>query len=113
VPEGHSIAEVVLHAATWQDVVRRRLQGETPQVSDEEDWPSADGGAAWWKKTQARLFETGAALTKTVEQFPAERLHENRPGLDDTWYGLIIGQLQHGLYHLGQAAVLGKAGSRK
>lgn len=49
IPDGHSIAEVLLHATTWNDVVRRRLEGETPQVSDAQDWPSAAlaDDAAW------------------------------------------------------------------
>jgi hypothetical protein len=40
IPEAHTIAEIVRHATTWHDVVTRRLQGETPEVSDAEDWPA-------------------------------------------------------------------------
>lgn len=41
IPEAHSIAEIVLHATAWHDVVRRRLGGEAPQISDDQDWPAA------------------------------------------------------------------------
>lgn len=111
VADAHTIAEIVLHATAWHDVVRRRLQGENPQVTDEQDWPRvalADEQA--WQAAVRRLEETGRALCDTVRAFPAEKLHEKRPSLDDTWYGLISGQLQHVIYHAGQVALLRKAG---
>lgn len=110
VSSAHSIAEIVLHVTTWNDVVRRRLGGETPQVPDSEDWPPADfadDGA--WQEAVRRLQETGRALCETVRTFPVERLHENRPRIDDTWYGLISGGVQHVAYHAGQVAVLKKS----
>src|SRR5262245_27233892 len=110
IPEAHTIGEVLLHAATWNDVVRRRLAGELPQVSDAEDWPTAGfSDEKAWSAAVARLFETGTALTEVVGRFPAEKLHEKRPGADGTWYELIVGQLQHVLYHAGQVGLLKKA----
>ena len=110
IPEGHSIAEVVLHATAWNDVVRRRLEGETPEVSDAQDWPPPSfADEAAWSATVARLFEGGNALAATIGRFPAEKLHEKRPGVDGTWYELVIGQLQHVLYHSGQVGILKKA----
>ena len=110
IPEAHTIAELVLHTTTWLDVVRRRLEGESPNVSDSENWPSAafeDEGA--WSAAVARLFESGKALMGVVNEFPAEKLHDKRPGVDGTWYDLIVGELQHLLYHAGQVSLLRKA----
>jgi DinB family protein len=113
IPDAHTIGEILLHANTWHGVVRRRLQGESPDVSDAEDWPAAAfADEAAWSAAVVRLFESGSALVATVGQFPAERLHEKRPGTDGTWYELIIGELQHVLYHAGQVAVLKKAHAR-
>jgi DinB superfamily len=110
IPEAHSIAEIVLHAATWHDVVRRRLSGETPQVSDAEDWPPAQiADDTAWRKIVDRLGETGHDLCNTVRGFPEVQLHEKRPRVDDTWYALISGELQHVLYHAGQVSILKKA----
>ena len=41
VPEGfaHSIWEITLHIAVWEDVVRRRLEGERVDPTGAEDWP--------------------------------------------------------------------------
>jgi hypothetical protein len=110
IPAGHTIAEIVLHAITWHDVVRRRLEGESPDVSDAQDWPEAvvpDDRA--WSALVTRLLATGVALRDTIERFPPERLSEKRPGLDDTWFDLILGELEHVLYHLGQVGILRKA----
>src|SRR5262245_23310010 len=67
ISDAHTIGEIVLHVTAWNDVVRRRIEGESPQVSDAEDWPPAaiqDERA--WSAAVARLFESGAALTDTV-----------------------------------------------
>ena len=112
-PEAHTIAEVLLHATTWHDVVRRRLAGETPELTDAENWPpAAFSDEAGWQAAVGHLFETGAALAETIAKFPAEKLHEKRPNVDGTWYELLIGELQHVLYHAGQAAILKKAHAR-
>ena len=113
IPEAHTIAEIVLHETAWHEVVRRRLEGETPDVSDDQDWPAAAlADDAAWTATVARLFETGNALAATIGRFPAEKLHEKRPAVDGTWFELIIGELQHVLYHAGQVGILKKAHAR-
>ncbi len=113
IPEAHTIAEIVLHSTTWHDVVRRRLEGETPEVSDAEDWPASNlPDEAAWAAAVARFVETGRALCETVRRFPPERLHERRPVGDETWAQLIIGELQHALYHAGQIGLLRKAALR-
>lgn len=110
IAEAHAIAEIVLHATTWHEVVRERLEGGNPEVSDERDWPAARfADDAAWEAAVRRLFDTGRALRETVERFPAERLEAKRPNTDGTWYELVIGGLQHVLYHAGQVALLRKA----
>jgi hypothetical protein len=110
----HSIAEIARHTLTWHDVVRRRLEGETPQVSDDQDWPAVAAPAGGdWRAASAGLLETGRALAETIRRFPPERLHEPRPGLQDSWYDLMMGELEHVLYHLGQAGLLKKAAGRE
>jgi hypothetical protein len=114
IPEAHTIAEIVLHATTWQDVVRRRLAGETPsQPTDAEDWPSGQlGDDRAWEAATKRLFDTGRGLGEAMAKFPPERLVEPRPGVDGIWYDLLVGVLQHVLYHAGQVALLRKASAR-
>lgn len=109
---GHSIAEIVLHMTTWNDVVRRRMEGETPNVTDALDWPKVVlKDEAAWNAAKARLFESGDALAETVAAFPVDKLHRKRPNVAGTWFDLVLGQLQHILYHAGQAGLLRKAAS--
>lgn len=109
----HTIAEIVGHTATWNDVVRRRLEGETPSVSDEENWPGpANLGRDVWGSLTTELFASGERLRAAVAAFPPERLTASRPSpATGTWEDLILGQLQHLAYHAGQVALLAKADS--
>jgi len=110
VPNGHSIGEIVLHVVNWHDVVRRRIEGETPEVTDDQDWPrAAFASEAEWKAAIQRLFDTGRALSDTIARFPVARLEEERGNNTGTWYQLLIGILQHDLYHAGQVGLLKKA----
>jgi len=110
VPNGHSIGEIVLHIVNWHDVVRRRIEGETPDVTDDQDWPrAAFASETEWKATTQRLFDTGRTLSDTIARFPEERLQEERGNNAGTWYQLLIGILQHDLYHAGQVGLLKKA----
>lgn len=106
----HTIAEITRHTAVWCEVVRRRLEGETPQVPDDEDWHEAvpESDAAWTAAI-ADSLERGRALVATVRRFPPEKLYELRLPIEATWFELISGGLQHIIYHAGQVAVLKKA----
>jgi hypothetical protein len=112
IADAHSIAEIALHTSTWQDVVRQRLRGEKPNVTDADDWKAAAvPNEAAWAALVASVFDTGRALKEEIERFPAEKLEEQRPGVNDTWYALIVGEMQHVLYHAGQVGLIKKAGA--
>jgi len=111
-PAAHTIAEIVAHATTWFHVVHQRLNGENPQVSDQEDWPNVEGFATGdWSELRERSLARARTLVETVRSMSPERLHETRPGLQDTWFELVSGELQHVLYHAGQVGLLKKATS--
>jgi hypothetical protein len=95
---------------TWNDVVRRRMEGETPNVTGALDWPKVTlKDEKTWQAVVAKLFESGDALAETVAAFPVEKLHRKRPNVPGTWYDLMLGQLQHILYHAGQVGLLKKS----
>jgi DinB superfamily len=109
-PKAHTIAEIVAHATTWFEVVELRLRGETPKVSDEQDWPNVMGLTEGdWSELCARSLAHARALVETVRGISPEILEQPRPGLSDTWFELISGELQHLLYHAGQVGLLKKA----
>ena len=65
----HSIWELVRHLAVWEDVGRRRLEGDRAQIdiSSPEDWPPADDPSeAAWEQAKAALDRGHQALRVPV-----------------------------------------------
>src|SRR5215212_4651657 len=60
----HTIAELALHIATWEDVVQRRLGGELiDSLPDDQDWPPVrEETPAAWEAVQRRLEDAHARL---------------------------------------------------
>ncbi|HEX8500132.1 MAG TPA: DinB family protein [Pyrinomonadaceae bacterium] len=108
----HSIWEIALHVAAWQDFARRALGGEPMPTAlpAEEDWPPAAGeGEEAWRDAVANLREVNRRLREAVRKLSDEDLHDVVPGREYTFYFLLHGVVQHGLYHAGQIAILKRA----
>ncbi|HEX9869962.1 MAG TPA: DinB family protein [Candidatus Tectomicrobia bacterium] len=112
-PNAHSIWEIVLHMATWERVVYRRLQGETVvNLPMEQDWPPVrDTSAAAWHQAVRDLEQANHDLRAAIAQLTEARLADMAPGKDHSVYVMLHGIIQHDLYHAGQIAVLKKAQS--
>jgi uncharacterized damage-inducible protein DinB len=117
IPGGHSIWEIVLHAAAWAGEVRRRLEGGAPDLPAEGDWPAvSDTGARAWTEARERLRASHEALAAAVRRFPDARWTE-RVGVElDAPLGtgishaaMVSGLLQHSGYHGGQMGLLRRA----
>ncbi len=110
IAHAHSIWEIVLHIAAWQDAVLKRLNGEAVDLNGDQDWPPVNDNSegAWdeaieWLKTgHKKLAQRIAALTDTD-------LLNKVPGRDHTVYMTVHGLIQHNLYHAGQIAILKKS----
>jgi uncharacterized damage-inducible protein DinB len=112
VPGAHSIWEIVRHIAAWHDGVRRRLEGESVELSAEEDWPSVAGTPeAAWQEALAVLERTHTELRRTMSRLTDARLQEMVAGKDYSVGVMLHGLIQHDLYHAGQIALLKKAWS--
>ncbi len=109
-PERNSIWQLLLHAAYWKYIARRRLAG-----SDEPEFPRSPsnfpsppkGGTATDLKRDIRLLTDEHAMLRTsVEAFPVTRLDERFGKAGPTAAGLILGVAAHDLYHTGQIQLL-------
>lgn len=111
IPGAHSIWEIVLHVATWEDVVRQRLTGErTGDNSDVPDWPAVgDTGETTWRKALDDLLRGHLRLRETIAAQPERKLSLTVPGKKNSFYGDLHGIIQHDLYHAGQIPLLKKA----
>jgi uncharacterized damage-inducible protein DinB len=109
IARAHSIWEIVLHIAAWEDAVRRRLEGEPVDLSPEEDWPPVpEASAEAWRETLARLESHHQGLRGALSRLTESRLSDGVPGKDYSVYFMLHGVIQHDLYHAGQIALLKK-----
>lgn len=108
----HSIWELVRHIAVWEDVGRRRLEGDRAQIeiSSPEDWPPPeDLSEAAWDQAKATLDRGHEALVEAIARVSESRLDEPVFEGMSTVYVTLHGVIQHDLYHAGQIAMLKKS----
>lgn len=112
IKNAHSIWELVLHIAAWDDAVLRRAGGSAVNLTDEQNFPPVkDASDAAWRKTIEAVKQTHDRLVKAVAAFPNSRLQEQVPGKKEKYYDffyMFSGIVQHELYHAGQIALLKK-----
>jgi uncharacterized damage-inducible protein DinB len=112
----HSIWELVLHIAAWDDAVRRRTGGTAVTLNDEQNFPPVkDASESAWYKALDHANRTHDELVKAVADFHDSRLLEQVPGKAESYYNffyMFSGIVQHELYHAGQIALLKKAQAR-
>ena len=109
---GHTIYELVRHIAVWEDVGRRRLQGDPAdvEISSPEDWPPPDDTSEeGWQQARASLDRGHQTLVDAIAQVPESRLNEPVYEGKSSVYVTLHGVIQHDLYHAGQIAILKKA----
>lgn len=106
----HSIWELVLHVAVWDEVAMVRLKGKGCQPTGTDNFPLVPKVTeAAWRKAVAEAKRTHDTLVKTVAALPDSRLRERVPGKRYDFYHMLHGIAPHELYHAGQIAILKKA----
>lgn len=107
---GHSIWEIVLHVATWEWVVARRLAGKRAAPTRAQDWPPVhDASAAAWRRAVALLKRRHRETHRAIASLTEAALGTRVAGATTSKYVLAHGAVQHGIYHAGQIALLKKA----
>ena len=114
IPGAHSIWELTLHIAAWEDACRRRLEGDPAQLSDDENFPPInDTSEATWQAAKQKLIDNHQKLLKAIVAIDNSRL--DQPIIASSTipfssvYVTLHGGVQHDLYHAGQIAILKKA----
>lgn len=107
----HSIWELILHVAVWDEAGIRRLAGQKWQPTGTANFPLVPKNPteAAWRKAVTALKRTHHNLVKTVASLPDSRLTDRVPGKRYDFYHMLHGIAQHELYHAGQMAILKKA----
>ncbi|HEU4766907.1 MAG TPA: DinB family protein [Pyrinomonadaceae bacterium] len=114
IPGAHSIWELTLHIAAWEDACRRRLEGDPAQLVDDENFPPiSEVSESAWENTKQRLVEVHRRLLDAISATDDSRL--DQPIINSaeipfsSAYVTLHGGVQHSLYHAGQIAILKKA----
>ena len=110
-PNRHNIWEIVVHAAYWKYVVRRRLLNE-PRGSfplKGSNWfkrPEGTADEATWKSDVALLTQTHQGLRAAIASLSAGELSYKPADSKISNLELITGTASHDLYHAGQIQLL-------
>ena len=110
ITHAHSIWEIALHIAAWQEAVLKRLNGQAVDLNREQDWPElVDNSESAWRQTIQRLQDGHTKLADRISKLTDSDLAGKVPGRDHTVYKTLHGLIQHNLYHAGQIAILKKS----
>ena len=108
----HNIWEVVVHAAYWKYIVRRRTLGEKKGSfpSKGSNWFQRDGGLTEndWRNDVALLEETHRSLRKAIATLKPKDLLVIPAGSKVSNLAILHGIASHDLYHAGQIQLLKK-----
>jgi uncharacterized damage-inducible protein DinB len=109
VPGGHSIWELVLHIAAWEEVFRNRLEGQPAKEPQEGDFPPIEeANQQAWPEALAYLDSTHEQLLKTVSGLSDGALLETVVGQEYSVGFMLHGIVRHQVYHAGQIGLLKK-----
>jgi uncharacterized damage-inducible protein DinB len=108
--KGHSIWELVLHVAAWEQVVTRRLQGQATTLSDAQNFGHVEReNEEAWRAAVQSLQQNHSELIRAVSTLSESRLNDRVPGKDYDVRFMLFGAVQHAAYHGGQIALLKRA----
>ena len=110
----HNIAEIVMHMVAWTEEVMDRMNGMTASLPTSGDWPETGApDEQKWQNYVEDLKLVNVNLIGIIQNFPEEQWNEpindergDRPVV--TYEDLILGLMQHHVYHSGQIALLNR-----
>jgi uncharacterized damage-inducible protein DinB len=109
VKNAHSIAQLVWHMNYWRQALIKRLKGDSSykgSMKSEANWSTPEKlKSIGWDKIKTLLDESQHDLTTLLSKQNDSLL--TKPYTEKACYeDLIVGILQHDLYHTGQIAYL-------
>jgi hypothetical protein len=108
----HNIWEIVVHAAYWKYVVRRRLTGEKRGsfLLPGSNWfkRPTDRSEKAWRADVALLEREHRLLREAAASFPSKDLDHRARGSKTYARRLIAGIAFHDVYHAGQIQLIKK-----
>lgn len=107
--ESHSIWELVLHIAGWEEVFIARLEGHVKSEPADGDFPAiAATDDASWKQALQFLQDAHDRLIKAVSRMQESDLQTTLTKKDYSVAFMLHGLVRHNVYHAGQIGLLKK-----
>jgi uncharacterized damage-inducible protein DinB len=107
----HSIWEIALHIAAWNETFTARLQGENRTEPLDGDFPTIkETDEKAWKETLKRVKTSQQNLIEAAKKIDETALAKQFANRDFSLRFFLHGIARHVVYHSGQIALLKKAG---
>ncbi|MEW6508460.1 MAG: hypothetical protein AB1432_12010 [Bacteroidota bacterium] len=117
----HSMEEILLHMCAWTEEVNNRLCGAEPKEPEIGDWPEpSDYKDLDWNGLVDKFLDDSMKIINSIKIFPESKL-DNTVGTDRnlplgtgiTFNSMILGLIQHNVYHSAQISFIHKAMIKK
>ena len=105
----HNIQEIVVHAAYWKYIVRRRFTGEgrgSFPLAGSNWFERARPDASQWRADVRLLGEMHTRLREAVAALDPRQLERTPAGSQVNNRAMLAGIIAHDLYHAGQIQLL-------
>ena len=110
-PEVHTIWEIVMHMIFWEEVATERLAGKRAGLVEGRNFPPMpEHTEEAWSRTLDQLRTSNRSFREALAQVSAAKLDDLSAAGKRTFYDEAHGLIEHHIYHLGQIALLKKAG---
>jgi uncharacterized damage-inducible protein DinB len=107
IAEAHSIWEIVLHIAAWNETFAERLSGKIRLEPIDGDFPRiAKTDEQAWQKTLERLNTSQESLLALIRSLDEESFPKQFADRDYSLSFFLHGIVRHIVYHSGQIALL-------
>ena len=107
IPAAHSIWELVVHIAAWEETFCRRLQGQAKVEPDAGDFPAVtETSETAWQQALQTFDRIHQQFIAQVAALSESDLDQQVAGKDYTVRYLLHGTVRHHVYHAGQIALL-------
>jgi uncharacterized damage-inducible protein DinB len=107
--DGRSIHRLVLHIIEWRRFAIEKLAENDffdLKYGSKDEWPPIRSGTEGWKTTLEQLTISQKKLIQAIRATKNDFLEKKVPNRDYDFHYLLVGTVQHDIYHLGQIALM-------
>lgn len=109
-PESHNVAQIVAHLISWKNFALEKLKENADfkiEIDSKEDWPQVMVNSRKdWENLKHDLVVAQGNLYEFLKKKSDDFLDKKVAGRQYTYEYLLIGIIQHDIYHLGQIGLV-------